>query len=41
MQESIYFNDKDVLAKNAPIQCLNKNGKETLVESTPVDQSYT
>ena len=32
MKEVVYYKDKDVLAKMEPIQCLNKNGKETLVE---------
>ena len=41
MKEKVYYcNNKDVLAKIAPIQCLNKNGKETLVEHTPLAQSY-
>lgn len=40
MKEAVYYNDKDILAKMAPIQSLNKNGKETLVEHTPLDQSY-
>ena len=40
MKEAVYFNDKDVLAKIAPIQCLNKNRKETLVEHTPPPQFY-
>ena len=40
MKEDVYYNDKDVLAKMAPIQCLNKKGKEMLVEHTPLDQSY-
>ena len=40
MQEVVYYNDIDVLAKMAPIQCLNKYGKEMLVENTPLDQSY-
>ena len=40
MKEAVYCNDKDVLAKMAPIQCLNKNGKETLVEDTPLAQYY-
>ena len=40
MKEVVYYNDKDVLAKMAPIQCLNEKGKETLVEHTPLTQSY-
>ena len=40
MKEAIYYNDKDVLAKMAPIQCLKENGKETLVEHTLLAQSY-
>ena len=39
MKEADYFNDKDVLAKMTPIQCLNKNGKETVVEHTPLSQA--
>ena len=39
MKEAVYYNDKDVLAKMAPIHCLNKNRKETLVEHTPLAQS--
>ena len=38
MKETVYYNDKDVLAKMAEIQCLNKNGKEMLVEHTPLAQ---
>ena len=40
MKEAVYYNDKDLLAKMAPIQCLNKNENETLVEHTQLDQSY-
>ena len=40
MKEAIYYNDKDVLAKMAPIKCLNIKGKETLVEHTPLAKSY-
>ena len=40
MKEAVYYNDKDVLDKMAPIQCQNKNGKETQVEHTPLAQSY-
>ena len=40
MKEKVYYNNKDVLAKMAPIQYLNKNGKETLVEHSPLSQSY-
>ena len=40
MKEAVYYNDKDVLPKMAPIQCLNKNGKETQVGHTTVAQSY-
>ena len=37
MKEAVYYNDKDVLDKMAPIQCLKKkNRKETLVEHTPL-----
>ena len=32
MKEAVYYNDKYVLAKMAPIQCLNKDEKETLVD---------
>ena len=40
MKAIVYYNDTDVLAKIALIQCLNKNGEETLVEHTPLAQSY-
>ena len=40
MKEAVYNKDKDVLAKMAQIQCLKKSGKETLVEHTPLAQSY-
>ena len=40
MKQVVYNNDEDVFAKMAPIQCLNKNVKETLVEHTPLAQSY-
>ena len=40
MKQAVYYNDKDVLAKMAPIQCQNINGKETLLEHTPLVQSY-
>ena len=40
MKETFNYNDKDVLGKMTPTQCLNKNGKEKLVEHTPIDQSY-
>ena len=40
MKEEVYYNDNDVLAKMAPIQCLNKYEKETLVEYTPLSQCY-
>ena len=36
MKETVDYNDKDLLAKIEPIQCLNKSGKETLVEPTPL-----
>ena len=40
MNEAVYYNDKDVLAKMAPIQWLKENRKETLVEHTLLAQSY-
>ena len=40
MKQAVYYNDKDVLAKMTPMQYLNKNGKETLLEHTPIAQSY-
>ena len=40
MKEAVYYNDKDVLAKMAQIQYLNKSGTETLVEHTTLAQSY-
>ena len=40
MKETIYYNDKDVLAKMEPIPCLYKNGKEMLVAPIRLDQSY-
>ena len=40
MKEAVYYNDKDVHAKMAPIQCLKKKGKEMLVEHTPLAQYY-
>ena len=41
MKEKIYHNDQNTLAKMAPIQCLNKNGKETLVKHTPLADPTT
>ena len=40
MKEEFYYNDKDLLAKMAPIQCLKENGEEMLGEHTPLAQPY-
>ena len=41
MKGTIDYNNKDVLAKIAPIQCHNKMGKKTIVERTPLAPSKT
>ena len=40
MKETVYYNDKDLLAKLVLIQWLEKNGNEMLVEHIPLAQSY-